>query len=291
MKRIIKKNYKIVAGIIIGGIISGVGVYAATTISSSNISYDNKASGLTSTNLKGAIDELNAKAKELKEGKFVAAYTYNENSSSSTYCVTGEEPTCRKNECYKINLSLGSVTCKPGDIILYRVNASSIVKFHFIKWKSGADSIEMQSHNNIIESVKWGTISSAGSSEGALIAREALRLKTQNWTNVLTSGYYNSCSTNATIGDASLKDCLGYVSDYSIRAHIIDVDTLLGLGCRVSESNSCPKWVNHDSYWTNDWYGYAPYLPWSINGGLSYTSRENLGVKAVVDVDPALPGS
>ncbi|MCI8347438.1 MAG: hypothetical protein HFJ12_05805 [Bacilli bacterium] len=65
MKKIIKKNYKIILGIIIGGIISGVGVYAATMISSSNISYDNSKSGLTSTNLNGAIDELYEKAKKL----------------------------------------------------------------------------------------------------------------------------------------------------------------------------------------------------------------------------------
>ncbi len=58
MKKIIKKNYKIILGIIIGGIISGVGVYAATTISSSNVFYDNSVSGLTSTNMKDAIDEL-----------------------------------------------------------------------------------------------------------------------------------------------------------------------------------------------------------------------------------------
>ncbi len=66
MKKIIKKNYKIILGIIIGGIISGVGVYAATMISSSNISYDNSKSGLTSTNLNGAIDELYEKMSPCK---------------------------------------------------------------------------------------------------------------------------------------------------------------------------------------------------------------------------------
>ncbi len=38
--------------------ISGVGAYAVTTISSSNFFYDNSVSGLTSTNMKDAIDEL-----------------------------------------------------------------------------------------------------------------------------------------------------------------------------------------------------------------------------------------
>ncbi len=52
------ENYKGVVGVIIGVIISAVGVYAAATIPSSNVSYDNSASGLTSTNMKDAIDEL-----------------------------------------------------------------------------------------------------------------------------------------------------------------------------------------------------------------------------------------
>ena len=57
---IIKNNYKLVVGIIIGSIITGTGVYAA--VASSSISYDNKNSGLTSTNVQSAIDELNTKA-------------------------------------------------------------------------------------------------------------------------------------------------------------------------------------------------------------------------------------
>ena len=44
---------------VIGGLIfSIIGVYAAVTFPSSEVSYDNSTSGLSSTNLKGAIDEL-----------------------------------------------------------------------------------------------------------------------------------------------------------------------------------------------------------------------------------------
>ncbi len=68
VKKWIERNYKLLIGIVIGGIISAVGVYAATMISSSNISYDNKSSGLTSTDLKGAIDELYEKSDEIKCG-------------------------------------------------------------------------------------------------------------------------------------------------------------------------------------------------------------------------------
>ena len=53
----IKNNIKLFAGIIIGILISGVTVYAVN-ISSSNIEYDNTNSGLTSTNVESAINEL-----------------------------------------------------------------------------------------------------------------------------------------------------------------------------------------------------------------------------------------
>ncbi|MCI8347000.1 MAG: hypothetical protein HFJ12_03510 [Bacilli bacterium] len=66
VKKRLKKNYKLIIVIVIGIIISGVGVYAVTTISSSNVTYDNSRSGLTSTNLNGAIDELCEKPSDAK---------------------------------------------------------------------------------------------------------------------------------------------------------------------------------------------------------------------------------
>lgn len=58
MGNILQRNYKIIFGVVIWLLISVVGAYAATTLSSSDIYYDNSKSGLTSTNLNGAIDEL-----------------------------------------------------------------------------------------------------------------------------------------------------------------------------------------------------------------------------------------
>ena len=54
---IIKNNIKIIVGIIIGILFSGISVYALN-LSSSSVEYDNSSSGLTSTNVKDAIDEL-----------------------------------------------------------------------------------------------------------------------------------------------------------------------------------------------------------------------------------------
>ena len=56
VKRFLKKN---ILGIIIGGLIFGTaGVYAATYFPSDDVTYDNSVSGLSSTDVQGAIDEL-----------------------------------------------------------------------------------------------------------------------------------------------------------------------------------------------------------------------------------------
>ena len=63
----IKDNLK---SFIIGGLIfSIIGVYAAITFSSNEVSYDNSASGLSSTTLKGAIDELYKKCTKKPAGE------------------------------------------------------------------------------------------------------------------------------------------------------------------------------------------------------------------------------
>ena len=55
-KYYIKKN---IIGFIVGVILcTGTFVYAAVTFPSNEVSYDNTESGLSSTNVKGAIDEL-----------------------------------------------------------------------------------------------------------------------------------------------------------------------------------------------------------------------------------------
>ena len=61
MVKHLKNNYKIIIGIIIGVVISGCGVYAATVIAASKVEYTDNAS-LGATNVQDAIDKLNTKA-------------------------------------------------------------------------------------------------------------------------------------------------------------------------------------------------------------------------------------
>lgn len=63
LRKLLKTNIKIVLAFIIGGIVFGtIGVYAATTLLSQSVYYNNSASGATSTNVQGAIDELYTRA-------------------------------------------------------------------------------------------------------------------------------------------------------------------------------------------------------------------------------------
>ena len=62
-----KSNIKLIIGIIIGLFVAATTVYAAGEIlfQSNIVGYDNTASGLTSTNVQAALDELYTKATTL----------------------------------------------------------------------------------------------------------------------------------------------------------------------------------------------------------------------------------
>ena len=63
VKKFLLGNIKTVVAFILGIIISGTGVYAATIIYNSNqVGYDNTSSGMSATNVQDALDELYTKA-------------------------------------------------------------------------------------------------------------------------------------------------------------------------------------------------------------------------------------
>ena len=63
VKKLTKGNFKLVIGIIVGMVIAGTTVYAATIISGNDVSYSNTTSGLKSTTVQEAIDEIYEKSK------------------------------------------------------------------------------------------------------------------------------------------------------------------------------------------------------------------------------------
>ena len=86
-KKIIKNNVKVLIAFILGGIIIGTcGVYAATVINASDVSFKNASSEMTSTNVQGAIEELNTKATtKIAEAKKECPDGYNCISKPSSF--------------------------------------------------------------------------------------------------------------------------------------------------------------------------------------------------------------
>lgn len=86
MKKIgnlLKDNIKLLVGIVIGGIIFGGGVYAATVISSSNVGYTDTNS-IGATTVQGAIDKLYTLANQPKGKNNTVYFAYGEPTTSST---------------------------------------------------------------------------------------------------------------------------------------------------------------------------------------------------------------
>lgn len=66
IKHYLKKNYIFYFGLIFGIILSSISVYATNIINSKDVLYSNSKSGLTSSDVQSAIDELYTKVNDLK---------------------------------------------------------------------------------------------------------------------------------------------------------------------------------------------------------------------------------
>ena len=255
--KILKKNYKLLIGFILGLVVAGTSVYAATVISSKDISYDNTSSKLSSTNVKDALDELSTKTELKNRDNIVEGYTYNQTSGASTYCVTGEEATCVKTTCYK---STNAGSCPAGTIIRYKVNDTDIVTFH-VMFDNGK-TMTMQSQKNTISNTPW--ISNADyenentdltpcgykscNDEGPMTALVTLERATSGWTNVNNQTYVMGTTvfkTNAYTGCSAYNACT--TNTYTLpsrtaKARMIVVQEAAVLGCTQTEK-SCPVWM------------------------------------------------
>ena len=96
LKEFGKKNIKVLVAFVIGLMLSGVGVYAATYINSENVAYDNSSSGLSATNMQDALDEAYTNAMveyecsnpgETSDNGYFCS-VYNANCYSTTYITS-----------------------------------------------------------------------------------------------------------------------------------------------------------------------------------------------------------
>ena len=103
IKKLLLGNIKTVVAFILGVIVSGTTVYAATILFASNqVGYDNTSSGLTSTNVQDALDELYTKAQNMVP---IDPNTFNTNTAKTVYASSKGVCIKRNNKlnCFKIN--------------------------------------------------------------------------------------------------------------------------------------------------------------------------------------------
>ena len=106
MKNKVKKifNNKIFTFILGGIVFSSISVMAATYFESNAVTYDNTESGLTSTNVQGAIDELYNTCSSFATTKNYIYYSKNDNRDDST----GYEP--YNSSIYRCDSNFGNCT-------------------------------------------------------------------------------------------------------------------------------------------------------------------------------------
>ena len=238
-----KKNYKLVVAFLIGVLLVGTGVYAATYINAVNVSYTNTTSGLSATNMQDALDEAYNNNELKNRSNIVAAYTYN-----ASTCVTGLESTCSKTTCYK---STTAGSCPAGTIIQYKVNDMEVVTFH-VMFDNGS-TMTMQSQRNTISNSNWyGEYADTAEahSTGPLTVLPILEHATKSWTNVNDQTYtmgttvfktnaYTLCSRYDSCTSNSYK-----LSSRTAKARMITVQEATSLGCTTT-NNSCPIWMHN----------------------------------------------
>ncbi|MCI8346814.1 MAG: hypothetical protein HFJ12_02565 [Bacilli bacterium] len=213
----------------------------------SHLQFDNNKVNTECKNVQCALDELYGKFSNTSavKSKFVQAYSYNQKVRTSDYCVTGEESTCQKTECYKTK-SVDS--CKSGTIIEYRVNDNEIASFH-VMYDNG-DTMTMQTQKNTLDSTPWYE-NSTNNSKGPITVLTKLEEVTRDWDNVNNQEYimgvtefgtgkykskYTGC--NSTTCNKNVYTLEKRVS----KARMITTQESWDLGC-TNERRSCPIWL------------------------------------------------
>ena len=191
MKKVVKKHYKIIMGVIIGLIISVPVVYAAQTVLTGNeVSYNTGTSGGSSNTVQGAIDELYDKVNKSKVPKavnqnIINVYYYDQKKDSDNFCVTGYEKTCKYDTCY---LNETKDSCPSGTIIEYKVNDESennIVRFHVVH--DDGNTMTLQSQRTIKYNVHYDLNSDIKTNINNIL--NIVEGETSGWSNVNNFDY------------------------------------------------------------------------------------------------------
>ena len=231
-------------------------------------------------------------------------YAYDEEKGSTTFCVTGEEATCKE-------ITDTPATYETGTIIKYKVN--DILEFYFYVVSDNGNTLTLQQRENILYDIPWYTETKDNTKDPSNILL-AMENATKEWTNVLNQEYtmgttifkdnaYTGCSYNSNSRTYSCTINTYTLEKRIAKARMITLQEAYSLGC-LGSVKSCPIWmynyltnvtdygatvnsdINNYGYWTVNTDSSNSTKVWFINcvgniGGAS-TSVTNLGARAVV---------
>ena len=129
ISKFIKKKFKLVVAFSIGFILAGTSVYAANTIYSKNVTYDNSKSGLSATNVQDALDETYNKCMPTAADKIINLY---EDGSSINSVYIGNNS---NNPEVKLNENKNIMLDNNGNYRYYGANPNNYVYFNEELWR------------------------------------------------------------------------------------------------------------------------------------------------------------
>ena len=129
ISKFIKKKFKLVVAFSIGFILAGTSVYAANTIYSKNVTYDNSKSGLSATNVQDALDETYNKCMPTAADKIINLY--NDGSSINTVHIGGDT----SNPQVYLNSTQGIMLDNNGNYRYYGADPNNYVTFNDETWR------------------------------------------------------------------------------------------------------------------------------------------------------------
>ena len=129
ISKFIKGNYKFLIVVIVGLLLSGTGVYAANTIYSKNVTYDNSSSGLSATNVQDALDETYNKCMPTAAEKIINLYE--DGSPITTANISMDE----SNPKVYLNATQGIMLDNNGDYRYYGADPNNYITFNDETWR------------------------------------------------------------------------------------------------------------------------------------------------------------
>ena len=224
--------------------------------------------GLSNTNLniptgKSTIEKYEGNPYIMK------AYNYNDDATAANYCLTGDEETCEKTECYK---DTTANTCTAGTIFKYRVS-DALEKVFYVLEDKGA-TITLQQRENTITNVAWYEDGN-DNTKGPMTILSKLEEETKDWDNVNDQTYIMGTTVfkdNAFTGCSSYNTCSSNaytLTEKTSKARMITTQEAAALNC-TDMQNSCPKWMHNYLFSSTNYGG-------TIEDNVPTNGKYNLG--------------